>query len=533
MALGVRWEVTLLVTRSSRRLLALLTMILTVLALGAIGISSAGAATDPFNTGLTNNPLKYACENNAPTCNNVGTTNGWFSGEDVKFLYSQNFFCDTSVTAKSATGCEAGAKYSKLPPGTAAGAVDPLYIPVPIGFTPSDPFVQCRATPMCIDHPATVDLSALASTLGVNNPATLDNAMLPGHDHIITTRNEDKPEWWPVVVLGVTDQASWTALNAGKSYATAQALEAQKKAVEVPTNVFLWFQVLPGHISTTEAHSNSNAAPPASTNGDAIDNLKKDCGTSTTGCNNPNDYIGQTRAWIGDANTAQGSSVNLLYSSPYFCDSSVQKSGANPCEAGQKPNNVPPDITSAQFTDPLYIPTPLFKQPVNDLQCPTGLPCIDHPMSADLSRLAGTLGAPASALVNFALPGHDHIITTRNQDQPEWWPVTVIGVTNPQSFALITQAHSYAEVKKLEANPANGVLEVPTNIYLFFQTVPGHGVSTASFNPVPVGAPNTGGGGTAGLQNTGLIALGIVLLVSGGGVGSVAYRRRRRSGATV
>ena len=97
-------------------------------------------------------------------------------------------------------------------------------------------------------------------------------------------------------------------------------------------------------------------------------------------------------------------------------------------------------------------------------------------MTADLSRLASTLGAPASALANYNLPGHDHIITTRNVDQPEWWPVTVIGVTNPQSFALITQAKSYAEVKALEANPANGVLEVPTNIYLFFQTVPGTGV---------------------------------------------------------
>ncbi|MDP9093737.1 MAG: hypothetical protein M3N95_12595 [Actinomycetota bacterium] len=507
---------------------------LAVVALTIVGGTAAQAAADPYNTGVTVNPLKAACEVNAPTCNNVGTTNAYFNGEDVKLLYSQNYFCDTTVTKASpssaANGCEAGVNYNKLPPGTATSATDPLYIPIPLFKTPAV-YVQCQATPMCIDHPANIDLSRLSAALGAPASA-LYNAMLPGHDHIITTRNADQPEWWPIVAVGVTSPSAWTAITTAKDYATMKALEGVTGSGvtgEIPTNVFLWFQTLPGQISTATASTNSTAVPPAAANGQAIDNLTKDCGTSATGCNNPNDYIGQTRAWLGDANTAQGSSVNLLYSSPFFCDGSVQKAGANPCEAGQKANKLPPDITSASFTDPLYIPTPLFTQPVNDLQCPTGLPCIDHPMSADLSRLATTLGHPASALVNFPLPGHDHIITTRNSDQPEWWPVTVIGVTNPQSFALITQAKSYAEVKALEANPANGVLEVPTNIYLFFQTVPGTGASTAAFNPVPVGAPNTGGGGTAGLHDTALIGVGLGLLFAGAGAGSLAYRRRRKA----
>lgn len=494
------------------------------------GPGLASAATDPYNNGVTVNPLKAACEQAAPTCNNVGTTNSYFNGEDVKLLYSQNYFCDTSVkraaAASAKDGCEAGAKYNALPPGTAAGAVDPIYIPIPLFKTPAV-YVQCKATPMCIDHPVNIDLSRLSAALGAPASA-LYNAMLPGHDHILTTRNADQPEWWPVVAVGVTSPAAWTAITTAKTYSTMHALEGKPGSGvtgEIPTNVFLWFQVLPGHITTAEAGRNSTAVPPAAANGQAIDNLNKDCGTSATGCNNRNDYIGQTRAWLGDSNTPQGSSVNLLYSNPFFCDTSVQKAGANPCEAGQKPNKVPSDITSASYTDPLYIPTPLFKQPVNDLQCPTGLPCIDHPMSADLSRLSSTLGVSASALVNFALPGHDHIITTRNTDQPEWWPVTVIGVTNPASFALITQAHSYAEVKKLEANPANGVLEVPTNIYLFFQTVPGTGATTAAFTPTPVGAPNTGGGATAGLQHQSLLGFGILLLLAAGGAMTLSRRR--------
>jgi hypothetical protein len=517
-----------------RRPVAVLSALLLGAGLMLVGPTHAGAAADPFNTGVTVNPLKAGCEAAATTCNNVGTTNSYFNGEDIKLLYSQNFFCDTSVSSAASSKCEAGAKYTKLPPGTAAGAIDPLYIPIPLGFTPVPAYVQCQATPMCIDHPSTIDLSRIAGALpGAPTPASVQNAMLPGHDHIITTRNSDQPEWWPVVAVGVTSQAAWTAITTAKNYATMQALEGKPNSGvtgEIPTNVFLWFQALPGHVSPADANKNFDQAPPAAANGQAIDNLKKDCGTSDTGCNNPKDYLGQTRAWIGDANTAQGSNVNLLYSAPYFCDTSVQKSGANPCEAGQKPNKVPPDITSAQYTDPLYIPTPLFKQPVNDLQCPTGLPCIDHPMSADLSRLASTLGAPASALANFALPGHDHIITNRNNNNPEWWPVTVIGVTNPASFALITRAHSYAEVKKLEADPANGVLEVPTNIFLFFQTVPGTGLATAAFTPTPVGAPNTGGGSTSGLQHRTLLGFGIMLMILA--AGSMAVARRRRDSMT-
>lgn len=511
-----------------RRAVSLLSAALVGSALLVVGAGGASAATDRFDTGVTVNPLKAACEVNAPTCDHVGTTNGYFNGENVKLLYSQDFFCDKTVASKAATGCEAGGAYKKLPPGTAKGAVDPLYIPVPL-FTKPAVHVQCQAKPMCIDHPATVDLSALSGALGAPKSALYD-AMLPGHDHIIATRNEDKPEWWPVVVVGVTSAKAWTTITKAKDYATMKGLEGKTGSGvtgEIPTNVFLWFQTLPGHITAGEAATNSTAVPAASANGKAIDNLKKDCATSATGCNNANDYLGQTHAWLGDAGTAQGSNVNLLYSSPFFCDASVQKAGANACEAGQKYAKVPGDITSDKYVDPLYIPTPLFKQPVNDLQCPSGKPCIDHPMTADLSRLATTLGAPASALKNFMIPGHDHILTTRNNDRPEWWTVTVIGVTKPASFAKITQAHSYAEVKKLEADPANGVLEVPTNIFLFFQTVPGAGVPTATYMSMPVGAPNTGGGSTAGFQHQGLLELGLLFLLAGGGALTLSRRRPR------
>ena len=51
---------------------------------------------------------------------------------------------------------------------------------------------------------------------------------------------------------------------------------------------------------------------------------------------------------------------------------------------------------------------------------------------------------------------------------------------------------------------------------------------TRSPNPVPNGAPATGGGGTAGLQDAWLLGLGAAAILAGVGcIGGVAYRRLR------
>jgi hypothetical protein len=102
-------------------------------------------------------------------------------------------------------------------------------------------------------------------------------------------------------------------------------------------------------------------------------------------------------------------------------------------------------------------------------------------------------------------------------------------VTNPASFAAIVKAKSYTEVTKLAADPKNGVLLVPTNIYLFFQTVPGTGAATAAYMPMPKGAPATGGGSTSAGVNPLLIEAGLALLLASGAAGTMAYRRRTKA----
>ena len=225
--------------------------------------------------GTTFNNLKNDCGATAPNCQNLGISRDWIQGQDVEALYSEPFFCDKTVSAASSSGCEAGAAPATVPPGVADtthvptpatptrgsgcnGNIDPLYIPVPLYSSPPVTYNQCSSAITCIDHPATIDLSRLASTLGVANAASLDNVPLPGHDHLLTTRNGDQPEWWNVIVIPVTSPAGLAAIESSKSYSAVRTLETTPGsgvgvpgAPEVPTNAYLWFQTLPGASAPT------------------------------------------------------------------------------------------------------------------------------------------------------------------------------------------------------------------------------------------------------------------------------------------
>ncbi|MBP0456564.1 hypothetical protein [Streptomyces montanisoli] len=223
--------------------------------------------------------------------------------------------------------------------------------------------------------------------------------------------------------------------------------------------------------------------------------------------------IGVTDGWFN------GETTQFLYTQNFWCDTSVPSAAPSKCETGAKFNHVPPGTDSIKSTDPLYIPVPLFKPGPAKLQCPAGKPCVDHPTNIDLSRLAPALKMPASALKNVPLPGHDHIITDRNDNRPEWWPVYVVGVTNPASFAKIQQGKDLATVNKLAADPNSGVTKpIPTNTFLWFQTLPG---TTDGAH----GGVAAGEGGTQGLQHPALLGTGAALLV--GTAGAFALRRRK------
>ena len=166
-----------------------------------------------------------------------GDTLGWFGGDTVVFHYTKNFFCKEPPSSAAKTGCEGGAIGKTAP----SQHFDPLYVLVPLGFTPNRNTLQCPDAGNCVDHPHTIDLTRV---LG----AGTGQALLPPHSHIITDANHWMPEWWDIKVVGVTKQSSWNKIVAGKSGATMRALQRDPDSgvtADIPSNLFLYFGVSP------------------------------------------------------------------------------------------------------------------------------------------------------------------------------------------------------------------------------------------------------------------------------------------------
>jgi hypothetical protein len=172
----------------------------------------------------------------------------------------------------------------------------------------------------------------------------------------------------------------------------------------------------------------------------------------------------------------EGVSLPFTYSKGFYCDTGVASSATSGCEAGANFASPPP---AAKHFDPLYITVPLgFTEPMNMLQCPDGLVCVDHPGTIDLTRLEAALKPLypgltdeqlTAALKNFAVPGHDHFITDTNRGNPEWWDVKVVGVTSPTTYAAIQAHKSFGYIAKLvNAHDPSVVGPIPTNLFLYF-----------------------------------------------------------------
>jgi hypothetical protein len=164
-----------------------------------------------------------------------GFTKGFYDGHTVHFYYSKNFSCKQPPVSKAFSKCEGGTNYTQTP----ASAFDPLYVIVPLGFTPPKRTLQCQ-TGNCIDHPRYIDLSAvLGSGAG--------NVLLPAHSHIVATANGHQSEWWNVDIVGVKSMYAWNQLIRHKSARELQYLQRHdslKVTGNIPSNLFLYFAVL-------------------------------------------------------------------------------------------------------------------------------------------------------------------------------------------------------------------------------------------------------------------------------------------------
>ena len=164
----------------------------------------------------------------------VGTTKGWFAGHTVNLTYTKNFFCRRPPSSKSVSKCEVGANYSHIPNRN----FDPLYVVVPIGFTPRKSSLQCPAG-NCVDHPHRIDLSRV---LGKGT----GNTLLPAHSHVVTTAAGFQSEWWNVDVVGVTNRRTWNSIVSHKNYHIIQRMRSHGNphvTENLTSNLFLYFRV--------------------------------------------------------------------------------------------------------------------------------------------------------------------------------------------------------------------------------------------------------------------------------------------------
>jgi hypothetical protein len=207
-----------------------------LLALGlAAGTGTAFAATSSPSSASAGMAGMTDMTSAAPAHGMTGFTNGWLNGHTVRFFYSKNFYCAQPPASKASSKCEAGTNYTQTP----ASSFDPLYVVVPLGFTPPKSTLQCPTAGHCIDHPSTIDLSAV---LG----AGTGNLALPAHSHIVAPGNQGQSEWWNVDVVGVKTPSAWNAIVHAKSDWELQWLQRHDPAQvtgNITTNLFLYFAV--------------------------------------------------------------------------------------------------------------------------------------------------------------------------------------------------------------------------------------------------------------------------------------------------
>lgn len=112
-------------------------------------------------------------------------------------------------------------------------------------------FAQCPDPGLspgtCTMHSSRVDLAPVLAALGyINNPPT-SNVFVPSpnHSHVLDDSDVNLPaEWWQVLPVLVLDQSDWPSRDGKSGISSIKALDAAEKAgraIEAPSNFFLFF----------------------------------------------------------------------------------------------------------------------------------------------------------------------------------------------------------------------------------------------------------------------------------------------------
>jgi hypothetical protein len=123
-------------------------------------------------------------------------------------------------------------------------------------------YTQCpepgAAPGTCTMHASRLDLAPVLSELGIISGAPTANIFVPtpNHSHVlIRSDNNVKAIWWQVIPVLVLKQIDWPTKNAGHGLTSYDAIAAAIKngrAVEAPSNFFLFFSSMVASSSTDD-----------------------------------------------------------------------------------------------------------------------------------------------------------------------------------------------------------------------------------------------------------------------------------------
>jgi hypothetical protein len=198
---------------------------LLTLMLCAVAIAAAGCSDSNSSTG--------------PSTHVDGTTPAWFNGQEVQLDYTRDFECRMPPTAASASRCEIGADATIAP--ASSGAIPPLWVLVPLGFTPDAATLQCPQTGQCVDHPHDLDVSRVFG-------AGTETFPLPPHSHIIDDDAGHADVPWIVRIVGVKDLETWNDIASQRSLTELRSVQTSDPSGthvtgDIPTNLVLFFKV--------------------------------------------------------------------------------------------------------------------------------------------------------------------------------------------------------------------------------------------------------------------------------------------------
>ena len=343
------------------------------------------------NNGTTIDPLQYNCGNDAPTCGQVGESNGYYNGTNVDLLYSENYYCDANVTSAATTGCEVGRRPVTHPEchlGRQLGHLTGEHHPRRHPLYPCPALQQSAADPVHGDgdlHRPPADHRPVTHR-GRPARAAPRRAACRTSPSLRTTTSSGRatagvPEWWNVEVVATTDPATFNtltsvnAINAAVTAGTAITAPDQRLPV-LPDSARHVVGVHGGQPDRDRSSGSGCAGGSGRTAGEP--------GRARNDLQQPDERLRGHGAELPERRhqprlDRTDRTSRRSTREQYYCGTtSVAVHSSSGCEAGSDPTSVPPGVADTDPADsdrdqrpdrPAVHPGPALCQPTGAL-CP-------------------------------------------------------------------------------------------------------------------------------------------------------------------